>query len=134
MRDMPSSQRSFLLRYGFAALGIALAVWARLLLDPALGNQFPFATLFLAVLFTAWYGGFGPALASVVLGALAADYFLIPPRGSFIVAGRDQLLGQMLYVIVGFGIAVLGGVMQAARRDAEASAEAARRQAMLAEE
>jgi PAS domain S-box-containing protein len=129
-----NNPRSSLLRYGSAALGIALAVWARLLLDPMLGNHFPFATLFFAVLLTAWYGGFGPALVAVLIGALAADYFLIPLRGSFRVEGRDQLLGIVLYLTVGFGIAMLGGVMQAARRKAEASAEAARHQAVLIKE
>jgi PAS domain S-box-containing protein len=89
-----------------------------------MGNQFPFATLFFAVLLTAWYGGFGPALVAVVIGALTADYFLIPLRGSFRVKGRDQLLGLILYLTVGFGIALLGGAMQAARRKAGASASA----------
>jgi PAS domain S-box-containing protein len=133
-RVQSNNTRPFLLRYGYAALGIAFALWVRLLLDPELGNQFPFATLFLAVLLTARYGGFGPALVAVVVGALAADYFLIPPRGSFSVEGRDQLLGLILYLAVGLGTALLGGVMQAAERKAEASAEAARHQAVLIQE
>jgi K+-sensing histidine kinase KdpD len=61
---------------------VALATWLRLLLDPVLNDQVPFPTFFLAMLLTAWYGGMWPALLAVILGALCADYFLMPPRGS----------------------------------------------------
>ena len=101
------------------------------MLDPALGNQFPFATIFFAILLTAWYGGFRPALAAVILGALSANYFVMPPRGSFAVEGSDQKVGLVLYCSTSLGIALLGGVMHAARRKAEASAQAERRQAAL---
>jgi PAS domain S-box-containing protein len=103
-----------MLRYGCAVVSVALAIWVRLLLDPVLGDRIPFPTLLLAVLLTAWYGGTRPALAAVFLGILAADYFLIPPRGSFTLVGADQFVGLALYTAVGVGIAALGGVMQAA--------------------
>jgi PAS domain S-box-containing protein len=104
-----------LLRYGCAAVSVALAIWVRLLLDPVLGYQIPFPTLLLAVLLTAWYGGVRPALVAVVLGAVSAIYFLLPPRGGVAIADRAQLVGLALYVGVGVGIAFLGGAMQAAR-------------------
>jgi PAS domain S-box-containing protein len=128
---MPNSARSFLFRYGCAVVSIALATWVRLLLDPALGIQFPFATIFFAVLATAWYGGFRPALAAVVLGAVSASYFLIPPRGSLAVEGRDQEVGMVLYCGTSLGIAALGGLMHAARQQADAGILAERRQAAL---
>ncbi len=125
---MPNDSRSLVLRYGLAAVSIALAVCARLLLDPLLGIQFPFATVFFAVLLTAWYGGFGPALVAVVFGGLCADYFLIPPRGSFGSYSLDQGTGMALYVATSLGIALLGGAMRAASQRAEASAQAERHQ------
>src|ERR1051325_8614345 len=100
---------SLLMRYGCAAVSIALATWIRLLLDPVLGDQFPYATFFFAVLFTTWYGGFGPALAAIIFGALSSAYFLIPPRGTFAVEGWDQRAGMVLYMTTSFGIALLGG-------------------------
>ncbi len=57
--------------YG-AAAGIALATGLRRLLDPVLGDRFTFATLFLAVLLTARYGGFGPTVAAIMRVPLAA--------------------------------------------------------------
>src|SRR5262245_16449448 len=95
---MRSTSDSVLLRYGSAVVSIAVATWARILLDPVLGDQFPYTTLFFAVLLTAWYGGFGSALAAVVLGAVSSAYFLIPPRGTFAVQGWDQQTGMVLYL------------------------------------
>jgi PAS domain S-box-containing protein len=103
-----------MLRYACPVVTVALAIWVRLLLDPVLGDRIPFPTLLLAVLLTAWYGGARPALAAVFLGVLAADYFLIAPRGSFRLEGASQFVGLALYTTVGVGIAALGGAMQAA--------------------
>ena len=124
-RKMPNGSASFM-RYGGAVVSIALAIGVRLLLDPMLGDQFPFATLLFAVLLTAWFGGFGPALVAIGIGVIASTYFLLPPRGSFAPEGRDQWVGLLLYVFTSFGIAVLGGSMRAARRRAEWNAEAVR--------
>ena len=130
-RTMPSYAGSLMLRYGFAAASIALATWVRLLLDPVIGFQFPFATLFLAVMLTAWYGGFGPALVAALLGSLSSLYYLLPPRGGFAIKGFDQWVGMLLYLGTGLGIAFLDGLMKAAQRRAEVSAQAERHQAML---
>src|SRR5438093_7910127 len=127
----------WLLRYGSAVVSIGVATGVRILLDPVLGNQFPYATLFFAVLLTAWYGGFGPALAAVVLGAVSSAYFLIHPRGSFAVQGWDQQVGMVLYLATSLGIALLGGAMRAAERRAKrarAAAEEGQRQLRSSQE
>ena len=124
---MRSSWRSFALRYGCAVVCMALAICGRLLLDPLLGNQFPFAIPLLAILVTARFGGFGPAVAAVVVGGIAADYFLILPRGNLVPGGLDGWVGLLLYACTGFGIALLGGSMHADRVRAEASLEMIRR-------
>ena len=128
---MPTKLKHFLSDYGFAIASIALAIWVRLLLDPALGNQFPFATIFFAILLTAWYSGFYPSLLAVAVGALSANYFILPPRGSFALEGKDQQIGLALYGVTGLGIAILGGLMHTARCRTELSLEAERRQAVL---
>jgi PAS domain S-box-containing protein len=112
--DGPELSRSFLLRYGCAAISIALATWVRILLDPMLGPEIQFPTLLFAVLLTAWYGGRLPALAAVFLGVFSADYFLVAPRGSFLFKNEAQLAGLLLYTGAGVGIAALGGSMGAA--------------------
>src|SRR5205807_6935580 len=127
-RNMRNTTGSLLLRYGSAVVSIGVATGVRILLDPVLGDQFPYATLFFAVLLTAWYGGFGPALAAVVLGAVSSAYFLLPPRRSFAVQGSDQQVGMVLYLCMSLGIALLGGAMRAAQRRAERVREAERGQ------
>ncbi len=116
-------------RYWVALASVALAIGARLLLDPALGLQFPFATVFFAVLVTAWYGGSRPAAVAVVLGALASDFFLLPPRGSFQLAGLDEQVGLALFVFTSLGIALLAGKLHTARERAECSANSVRHHA-----
>ncbi|OAI55090.1 hypothetical protein AYO44_02825 [Planctomycetaceae bacterium SCGC AG-212-F19] len=109
-------------RYGVAILSVLFATVLRRLLDPVLGIEFPYATIFFAVLFTAWYGGFGPALLAVWLGAFASLWFLIPPRGSLAVHASEHQVGFVLYLAVSFGIALLGGAMRAAERRAQQAA------------
>jgi len=70
-------------RYGCAVASIALATCLRLLLDPVLDGHAQFITFSFAILVTAAYGGFGPALAAVICGGLASIYFFLPPRFSF---------------------------------------------------
>jgi hypothetical protein len=127
---MTNSQARVLSRFGCAVICITLAVWIRLLLNPVLGIQFPFATLFLAILITAWYGGFRPALLAVILGVLAA-HFLLPPYGARLNGFDQRAAGLVLYVCTGLGIAFLAGAMHRAREQAEATAESLRRQATL---
>jgi PAS domain S-box-containing protein len=114
--------RSILLRFGFAGVSVGLAAWLRLLLDPLLGNQVPYAAVFFAVLLTAWHGGFRPALAAAVLGALATTYFILPPRGGFAPGGWDQQLGLAIYGCTSLGIAVVGGAMHRACQPADRDA------------
>lgn len=116
--------RNVILRYGCAIVSIALAVSVRLYLDPVLGNTLPYATLFVAVMLTAWYGGLLPAILAVGLGALAANFFLLPTRSSLVFASLDQQVGLLLYLAAGLGIALIGGAMHTARRRAETSAAA----------
>ena len=124
----------FFRRYGCAVLSVALAVSVRLLLDPLIGFAYPFATLFVAILVSAWYGGLGPALTAVVVGGVSAVYFLQPPRGVFLPAGWYQDVGLVLYTCAGVGISLLGGAVDFARRSAEAGNAEARFKSALIEQ
>jgi PAS domain-containing protein len=113
---------STLTGYGYAIILVALATVGRRALDPVLGDGFPFATLFLAVLIVACYGGLGPSLLATVLGALASACFLLPPREGLVVQGAENQAGLVLFVTLSLGITVLGGAMRNARRRAEEEA------------
>ena len=106
-------------RYAVAVLAVFLATAVRLGLNPLLGSQLPFATLFLAVLVSAWYGGRGPALAATLLGAVASAAFLLP--------ASNRVAGLGFYLIVAAGIVALGGRMHATRFRAERDMAAQRR-------
>jgi PAS domain S-box-containing protein len=125
-----AGERSRLGRYGVAVGSVVLATAIRLALDPLVGTQFPFATLFFAVLVSAWFGGLGPALLASGCGGLAAAWFLLPPRFRLVVDDAESLGGLALYLAVSLGIAAIGGAMRRARGRAEAEARdaAARRE------
>jgi len=77
------SAGSWIARYGFAALMVAVATAIRIVLRPIIPTGFPFLTFFLAVMLAAWRGGLGPGLFASVLSTLAADLLLIEPMYEF---------------------------------------------------
>ncbi|MEX0937231.1 MAG: PAS domain S-box protein [Pirellulales bacterium] len=109
-------------RYTVALASVALATLIRLPLEHYLRSDVPFTTYFLAVAFTAWYGGAGPALASVGLSALAAAQFVMPPTGALLVTRTADWLAMGLFLAVGSAIALLSGALHRARAVAEAHA------------
>jgi K+-sensing histidine kinase KdpD len=97
--------------YLIAALATAAAVMLRLLLDPWMGNGYPFVTLFGAVAIAVWKGGYRPAIAATVLGVLACEYLFIEPRGSLAINHAADSIGFVLFLatcltIIGFGEAM----------------------------
>lgn len=78
--DKRVSGRSYLLRYLIPLLTVPLALWTKTLFFPVISeNNAPFLTFFGAVVFSAWYGGFGPGLLATVLSAMIGDYFFLLP-------------------------------------------------------
>lgn len=100
--------RKLFLSYSLAFAVAVLAVLARWLLDPVLGDTFPLVTLFGAVAVAVWFGGMGPGIVASLLGVTACEYLFVPPRGSFGL-GRDEnivgLLASLLtcIIIIAFG-------------------------------
>jgi signal transduction histidine kinase/CheY-like chemotaxis protein len=73
-------------------------------------NSYPFALIFLAIIGSAAYGGFGPALFASVLGLFSA--WAVPDNRP---PAGPPLLGIGLYFLFSLGIATLGGMMVRAR-------------------
>jgi PAS domain S-box-containing protein len=70
--------------YALAALSVAVAIVATDLLARLLQAE-PIALLMLcAVIFTAWLGGFGPALFAITLSLCLFHYNLVQPANSFV--------------------------------------------------
>lgn len=119
---MPPPSRSWLRRYGMAVACTVVAVLARWLLDPILGDSLPLATLFGAVAIAIWYGGLRPALLTVLLGYLVSDYLFIEPRKVLAFKGTAELVGLVAYLFSCFIIILIGEALHSARRRAEADA------------
>jgi PAS domain S-box-containing protein len=66
-----------------AALSVAVAIIATELITRLLQSETIASTMLCAVIFTAWFGGFGPALLATALALLAFHYYLVPPVNSF---------------------------------------------------
>ncbi len=118
-RDAP------VVRYAMAVGTTVAATVLRLSLDPILGDRFPFATLFAAVLIAAWFGGFGPALLASACGAVLSVWLLVAPRGELVLQNPESTGGLALYLCVSLGIAAIGGAMWRARGRAETESEVA---------
>src|SRR5262249_22054188 len=117
--SMSGTTRTILLHYGGALVLTALAVVLRWLLDPLLGDHFPLITLFAVVVFVAWYAGRGPALLSLLVGAVAGDYFFFRPRYSFTVGQTEDQAGLALYGVLGIASVALFESLRNARRRAQ---------------
>ena len=66
--------------YVFALACVLLAVALRVVLNPVMGQ--PSVALFLAaILISAWFGGLGPALLSVMLLHAVHGYWFTTPKG-----------------------------------------------------
>ena len=101
----------------------------RLTFLPALGTQAPFVTFFPAVMLASIYGGLRSGLLATALSAIFVAYFWIEPAG-FAIGQPSDWLAMTIFLLSGTMIAGVSGAMHRAR----ASASAAEKQALLANE
>ena len=95
-------------RYALAILATCVALGLRYLLAPLFGNQNPYHTVWLAVVFSAWYCGLGPSIISAFLGALGVDYWFLAPAHSFAIRDRTELFGMLGFLAFSSAIIALG--------------------------
>ncbi len=69
--------------YAMAALSVAVAIIAAELITRLFHAEAIASSMLCAVIFAAWFGGFGPALLTIALALLAFHYYLVPPINSF---------------------------------------------------
>lgn len=95
-------------RYGAAVLATAAAFGLRMMLTPLIGpTELAFSIFLPAVLFSAWFGGFRPGALSILLSALLSSYYLAEPRGSLLIRHETDQISLLIFVVVGFGVALL---------------------------
>jgi PAS domain S-box-containing protein len=69
--------------YAMAVLSVAVAIIAAELVTRLLHAEPIASSMLCAVIFAAWFGGFGPALLAIALALFAFHYYLVPPINSF---------------------------------------------------
>jgi signal transduction histidine kinase len=109
-----------------ARYAVAVAVWAVALgLTLALGPYVDRVLLLFfwpAVLFSAWYGGFGPALLASVLATLAVDYFFLAPVGQVRLHSSADLAPLALFILLSIFVSRLTGSLRASEARSIATA------------
>src|SRR3954468_5563726 len=86
LADAVGENRALRRTSGVAAYGGALAVTLtamllRWMLDPWLGSDVPYATLYGAVAIAVWFGGLGPAVLAMVIGYALLNVRYVSPHG-----------------------------------------------------
>ena len=91
-----------------ALVATAVATLLRMSLSPLVGTNAPYTIYLLAVVATAWVGGFWPGSAATLLGYLAAEAFFVHPDGAltgpYAVAGPAEIIRFISYALVGLSI------------------------------
>jgi hypothetical protein len=79
----PPLERSGWQGYAFAVLMLVAALLGRRLLDPYARDAAPLATMYVAVAFAVWFGGWRPAAAITLVGFVCAVWWFVPPRYTY---------------------------------------------------
>src|SRR5882762_8234289 len=96
-------------RYGLAILAAISALLLRQLLSPLLGENYPYHTVWVAIVFSAWYCGLGPSLVTTLVSAAGVWYWFLPTSKSFAVEDpRTAVSGIAGFVLFSGLIIALG--------------------------
>ncbi|MDT5156895.1 MAG: hypothetical protein QOC99_1628 [Acidobacteriota bacterium] len=109
-----------LARYGVVFASVVVALLIRLLLSATFGVEGPFVIFLLAVMVSAWYGGFWSGMVATFLSAVLGNYFFISPY-ALAVGNTAAQVGIVLFLIEGYVISALNEAMRASWRGAEQS-------------
>ncbi len=107
-------------RYAIAVLAVAVAIGVAALLTVFLHTEPIASSMMAAVMFAAWFGGFGPGLLATALAVLAIHYYLLPPVNSFAAKsdlfslGVAELPRLLLFAIAALFITFLSAAQRAA--------------------
>jgi signal transduction histidine kinase len=94
-------------RYAVALAATALALICRSASDSILGNYAPFLIIFPAVIFSAWYCGLGPSIASVIIAALGEVHIFMEPPHPPASSRTAELVGAGVYLATAAFIIIL---------------------------
>ena len=109
--------RAWLVRYGFAVVAVGAATALHYRLEKSFGFTAIYVIYSPVAMLVALAAGLGPGLVATLLSAVAIDYLLLAPRGSFAIAGLGDRMGLALFLVVGAAVSLLAETLR--RRNAE---------------
>lgn len=96
-------------KYAIAVLAALVALLLRQMLSPFIGANNPYHTAWMAVVFSAWYCGIGPSVATVLISVLGVWYWFVPPFHSFALENPEaQIAGMAGFLFFSGFIIALG--------------------------
>jgi PAS domain S-box-containing protein len=113
--NLPQQRRKPLAIFycAMAILSVAVAIIAAELITRLLHAEAIALSMLCAVIFSAWFGGFGPALLAITLAVFAFHYYLVPPVNSFtwkhdlFAVGISELPRLILFFITSLVVALM---------------------------
>jgi PAS domain S-box-containing protein len=133
----PDSRHSVAIRYSAALLISLLFLAVIFLLEKFLGNETPLLILLVPIALSAFYGGLGPGLASVLTMVALADYLLFPPLFTIGPFDAKSIVSNLLLAVCGLVVCVMGELGRSAVLLASHEADMrrmAQNQALVSEE
>jgi PAS domain S-box-containing protein len=113
--DPLGNERPWFARYGAAVFSVALAILLRKALTPLIGpTSIPFAVFYPVVLFASWFGGIRAGVLSLTLSAISAVYGFSEPLRSFMLPRQSDQISLVVFIVVGFGMALLANAQRRA--------------------
>jgi len=94
--------------YVAALLGVAAAGYLRHLLGVSLGFKQPFIFFYPVIVALSLWGSLGPAFFATITSAGIGAYFFLEPYYSPVVRNPHDVVGLILFIMVGFAIGVIG--------------------------
>ena len=92
----PTAWRKWALALLLLVAGLAL----RFVVEPVLGDRYPFGTLYLVVGVVGWFMGPWPAIAVALLGFVACNALFVAPRGMVFGEGQKDMVELFFYVAI----------------------------------
>ncbi len=98
-------------RYCLGVVAAAVSLLLRHLFAPWLGPYYPYHTLWVAVILSAWYLGVGPSITTALIGVAGVWYWFLPPAGRFSLLperSRHDVAGLLIFmsisgIVIGLG-------------------------------
>jgi|SRR5579871_4439523 len=95
-------------KYALAALAAVAALFLRRLLDPLFGGENLYHTAWVAVVFSVWYCGVGPAILALLISLFGIWGWFLSPHHWFRIPRSPEFFGMLGFVALSAVIIALG--------------------------